>query len=105
MVCTGNICRSPAAERVARQHFDEAGLSHVLVDSAGTGDWHQGQLAHEHTRTIGQSRGLPVTHRARAVTREDFSTFDLFVVMDKSHARWIHVKTTIESGTDYGSSL
>ncbi|HVD90324.1 MAG TPA: hypothetical protein VNB91_15625 [Jatrophihabitantaceae bacterium] len=41
-VCTGNVCRSPAAERLVRRHLDVAvggiaGLSGVNVSSAGTG--------------------------------------------------------------------
>ena len=43
MVCTGNICRSPTAEGVLRHKLDEAGLGdRVLVDSAGTIDYHSG---------------------------------------------------------------
>lgn len=34
MVCTGNICRSPAAERLARHHW---GADELTVTSAGTG--------------------------------------------------------------------
>jgi protein-tyrosine phosphatase len=35
MVCTGNICRSPAAERLARHHWGSHG--DITVTSAGTG--------------------------------------------------------------------
>ena len=35
MVCTGNICRSPAAERLARHHWGTKG--DITVTSAGTG--------------------------------------------------------------------
>ncbi|MCX6489542.1 MAG: protein tyrosine phosphatase, partial [Rhodococcus sp.] len=36
-VCTGNICRSPMAEKVFAAHLSEAGLSDaVRVPSAGT---------------------------------------------------------------------
>jgi protein-tyrosine phosphatase len=35
MVCTGNICRSPAAERLARYHWGRKG--DITVRSAGTG--------------------------------------------------------------------
>ena len=45
-VCLGNICRSPMAEAILRKAFDEAGLSaDVVVDSAGTGGWHEGDDA------------------------------------------------------------
>jgi protein-tyrosine phosphatase len=93
MVCTGNICRSPAAEAVARKYLDEAGRGDVVVDSAGTGDWHDGEAAHEFSRSVGHARGYAIAHRARAVRRRDFETFDLFVAMDKSHARWLADRT------------
>ena len=37
-VCLGNICRSPAAEGVARQL-----MPGIATDSAGTSDWHIGE--------------------------------------------------------------
>ncbi len=40
-VCTGNICRSPTAEAVAKAMAERTGKELVL-DSAGTGDWHLG---------------------------------------------------------------
>jgi protein-tyrosine-phosphatase len=43
-VCTGNICRSPAAENIFREHARRAGiLPELEIDSAGTGDWHEGE--------------------------------------------------------------
>ena len=38
-VCLGNICRSPTAEIVLRHFCDEQQLN-VLVDSAGTSNYH-----------------------------------------------------------------
>src|SRR5699024_10138648 len=50
-VCLGNICRSPMAEAILRHRLKEAGLDkQVLVDSAGTGDYHIGHVPHEGTR-------------------------------------------------------
>ena len=41
-VCLGNICRSPLAEAAFRREAKAAGLE-ILIDSAGTGDWHVGR--------------------------------------------------------------
>jgi len=38
-VCLGNTCRSPLAEAALRQECALSELS-VIIDSAGTGDWH-----------------------------------------------------------------
>ena len=88
MVCTGNICRSPAAEAVLRQQLDTAGLSHVEVDSAGTGDWHTGERSHANSRRVGAARGYVLDHRARMVTTRD-QRFDLVLAMDAGHLRWL----------------
>lgn len=92
MVCTGNICRSPAAEEVLRQALAVRGFdpATVHVDSAGTTDWHEGELAHVHSRSVGARRGYDLTHRSRPVTGDDLVDFTLLLVMDASHERWLH---------------
>ena len=60
-VCMGNICRSPTAHGVFRQKGKQHGLENlVLVDSAGTLDYHQGnppdERAQEHACLLYTSR-------------------------------------------------
>src|SRR3712207_7630559 len=50
-ICLGNICRSPAAHAVMQQMVDNAGLTdQFLIDSAGIGGWHVGQLPDKRMR-------------------------------------------------------
>lgn len=88
-VCLGNICRSPTAEGVFRQRLQKAGLeSQVLVDSAGTGDWHVGKAPDRRTTLAAQQRNYDLsTLRARQFVVEDFSRFDLVLAMDHSNLR------------------
>lgn len=88
-VCLGNICRSPTAEGVFRQRLQKAGLdAHVLVDSAGTGDWHVGKAPDRRTTLAAQQRNYDLsTLRARQFVVEDFSRFDLILAMDHSNLR------------------
>ena len=87
-VCLGNICRSPAAEGVLRAKAREQGLDDRLeVDSAGTYGGHAGQLPDPRMREAALRRGYSLTHRARQVSREDFSQFDRIVAMDASNYR------------------
>ena len=67
LVCLGNICRSPMAETVLRAELDAAGLDgKAVVDSAGTGDWHIGDLMDPDARTALAGRGYDGSaHRAR----------------------------------------
>ncbi|MGA4636718.1 low molecular weight protein-tyrosine-phosphatase [Pseudomonas solani] len=88
-VCLGNICRSPTAEGVLRHKLLEAGLAEqVEVDSAGTGDWHVGKAPDARTRQAALRRGYDLSLlRARQVSVEDFSRFDLVLAMDHSNLR------------------
>jgi len=87
MVCTGNICRSPTADGVLRHMLRAAGLeTMVLVDSAGTHDYHIGDPPD--SRSVATAKGYGVdlsTLRARQVVLEDFTRFDLILAMDEGH--------------------
>ena len=83
-VCMGNICRSPTAEGVFRQRVREAGLdSRIIVDSAGTGDWHVGKTPDDRACRAAASRGYDLSGlAARQVCVDDFQRFDLILAMD-----------------------
>jgi protein-tyrosine phosphatase len=85
MVCLGNICRSPTAEVVLRDELRAAGLDgKVLVESAGTGDWHLGQSMHHGARRELKRRGLDGSgHRARRIQRSWLPEYDLLLAMDR----------------------
>ena len=85
-VCLGNICRSPAAEGVFLDILREHGAEgRYLVDSAGTGNYHIGDLPDSRMRVHARQRGLNLTHRCRQVCTEDFEDFDLIIGMDASN--------------------
>lgn len=85
-VCLGNICRSPAAEGVMQELVEEKGAQdHWVIDSAGTGGWHVGQLPDVRMRTHARRRGLELTHRCRQVGVSDFDDFDLIIGMDSAN--------------------
>ena len=87
-VCLGNICRSPAAQGVLQAIVDAEGTSaDWLIDSAGTGDYHTGDLPDQRMRIHARRRGFDLTHRARQVREADFDDFDLIVPMDASNER------------------
>jgi protein-tyrosine phosphatase len=88
-VCSGNICRSPTAEVVARRLVEQAGLDgQVAVDSAGTGDWHAGDDADPRAVAVLRRRGYPVDrHCARQFQPSDFAYRDLVVALDAGHLR------------------
>jgi protein-tyrosine phosphatase len=86
-VCTGNICRSPTAEGIARAQAQALGLD-LLFDSAGTEDYHIGQAPDARSRQVARERGTPIDAlRARQIGVGDFHHFDLILVADRSHLR------------------
>jgi protein-tyrosine phosphatase len=85
-VCLGNICRSPTAEAAILQAAAEQDLT-IEVESAGTGDWHIGELPDRRMRDAAGSVGLSLASRARQVEAEDLRRFDLVLAMDRDNLR------------------
>ncbi|MBI2261989.1 MAG: low molecular weight phosphotyrosine protein phosphatase [Caulobacterales bacterium] len=81
-VCLGNICRSPLAEGALRAEAARLGLE-LVVDSAGTGDWHAGEPPDERAQRTALRNGVDISGlRARQVRREDFRRFTHLVALD-----------------------
>ena len=87
MVCMGNICRSPTAQGVLTQRVADAGLGdRIVVDSAGTHDYHVGRPPDERAQQHAARRGYDLSaQRARQLKAQDFDDFDLVLVMDDAN--------------------
>lgn len=83
MVCLGNICRSPLAEGILQSKI----LSDsIIIDSAGTSGFHQGELPDPRSIAVAQLNGIDITNqRSRKFLVEDFDKFDLIYAMDQSN--------------------
>ena len=87
MVCLGNICRSPLAEGIMKRKAAERGLGWV-VDSAGTGSWHAGELPDRRSIDTARQFGIDITdQRARQFRPADLDLFDRIFVMDAQNLR------------------
>ena len=86
-VCTGNICRSPSAEGVARALAERQGVGHLFeFDSAGTHGYHVGKPPDPRAIAAALRRGYDLSPlRARRVTEFDFIRFDYVLAMDREH--------------------
>ena len=85
MVCLGNICRSPLAEGVLKHKVKKLGLD-WHVDSAGTSDWHVGDLPDKRGIAVAKKYGIDITdQRCRHFKYPDLNNFDLILVMDKDN--------------------
>ena len=84
-VCLGNICRSPLAEAIARDHALKKSYK-IEVDSCGTGDWHIGNPPCPDSQKIAKMRGLNISsYKARQVNKNDFKEFDIIVGLDSKN--------------------
>lgn len=89
-VCTGNICRSPMAAAMAR---GRAGIGYgCIVRSAGTKGI-DGHPAHPLALEQMHKRDVDISdHRARTITPNLLTTFDLILVMETEHRMWIEAR-------------
>lgn len=84
-VCLGNICRSPLAEAAFRKAAADAGLD-VDVDSAGTADYHVGEMPDPRSIEEAQRHGIDISgYRGRQLNSRDFHEFDWILGMDRSN--------------------
>lgn len=81
----GNICRSPMAEGILRDRIEKAGKK-AIIDSAGTLDYHNGDLPDQRAVKILKQKGIDISGlAARSFTARDFDDFDYIYAMDFSN--------------------
>lgn len=94
-VCLGNICRSPMAEAIMNKMISDRGLSQKFqVDSAGTSANHVGENPDERTLVTCRKNNIPIYHKARQISEQDFAFFDFLVAMDESN--FLHLNKMAE---------
>jgi protein-tyrosine phosphatase len=92
-VCTGNICRSPMAEVATRSLADTTGLAdgstlggRLIVTSAGTGPWHEGEPMDARAAAALRRAGYPDhPHVAHQISVPDVKRANLVVALDRRH--------------------
>lgn len=90
-VCLGNICRSPTAEGIFRAQVEAAGLSNrILVDSAGSHAYHEGESPDVRACAAALERGFDLSGQVgRQVKPSDFEYFDYILAMDRQNLNFL----------------
>lgn len=89
-VCTGNTCRSPMAEAIARARIEDLGWKHVEVRSAGVMAAAGAPPSRGSVRAAA-ANGLDLRdHAATLVTPEVVEQADLVLTMSEGHLPRIH---------------
>ena len=93
VVCVGNICRSPAGERILA-----ATCPTIRVESAGIAAL-EGHSADDCMTKVASTKGVRLDgHVARQFTAEMAAEFDLILALEKGHIRVITEKSPVVSG-------
>lgn len=78
-VCTGNTCRSPLAEGLAKSIFGKA----AEISSAGMEAW-EGEMASSHSIQIAAELGIDLSsHRSRRIEPDLLAAADWIIPMTK----------------------
>ena len=81
MVCLGNICRSPMAHGIMESKLPP---DQFYVDSAGTANYHIGDMPDRRAITTARNHGIDISHqRGQQFNRSFFDKFDHIYVMDR----------------------
>jgi protein-tyrosine phosphatase len=86
VLCLGNICRSPVAEGILRQHIAKRQLD-VVVSSAGVTAMVD-YPADPFSIAVAEQNGIDIaSHRARQITTDLVNQHDLILVTDEEVRR------------------
>ncbi|MDQ6611640.1 MAG: low molecular weight protein arginine phosphatase [Gemmatimonadota bacterium] len=84
-VCTGNTCRSPMAEAIARQFAADRQLDKIEVKSAGTSAY-PGAPASDGSLLVALEQDLDLSqHRAQELSAQLVRWADVILVMGAAH--------------------
>jgi protein-tyrosine phosphatase len=89
ILCVGNICRSPTAEYILRQHINNQG---VTVSSAGLAAL-QGEPVNETAQKIALEHGVDMSpHIAKQVNSKLIYENDVILVMQQGHLEDLYAR-------------
>ena len=88
-VCHGNFCRSPTAEFIMKDLVKKAGLEQEFeIASAATSSEEHGNPVYPPARKLLEEHGIDCSgKRARRLSMEDYSNYDLLIGMDDYNMR------------------
>lgn len=83
-VCTGNTCRSPMAEAIARKIASDRNIG-IQFQSAGVAAWEGGAIS-DHAGEVLQQYGIDAScHRVQLINEELVEWADIVLTMTEQH--------------------
>lgn len=86
-ICTGNICRSPAAHAIFKKLITDKKEERIIVDSAGMASSHKGEEPDIRMIEILEEQGISFTHQSQPFDKSFGEKFDLILAMDEINYR------------------
>ncbi|PKE32804.1 protein tyrosine phosphatase [Rahnella sp. AA] len=84
VVCTGNICRSPIAERILISHLPELNVSSAGIEAL------KGKDADVSAIAVAEKHGLSLCgHKGKQFNFTQMQKYDLILVMERLHIEYI----------------
>ncbi len=90
-VCHGSICRSPAAEFIAKDYVEKCGKSSLFsISSLAVSNEEIGNDVYPPMKRELLNRGIKLErHAARKITQNDYENADYIFYMDSSNKRYL----------------
>lgn len=99
-ICTGNICRSPAAEAILNKLLADNQLCGIYVKSAGTHE--RDNCPRDETMVnIAKEHGYHITGTSQTMTPDMLMEADLIIVMTERHYEDVTDLLDPPNGTKY----
>jgi protein-tyrosine-phosphatase len=93
-VCSGNICRSPMAEAVARERFARAGLPARFLSMGTLGIYGRG--ASEYAVTVCEAHGVDLSqHTSQGLSLGILHQADAILVMEEAHREYLRARLPV----------
>lgn len=83
-ICTGNLCRSAAAEAVLKKMIEDKGISNICVASCGT-EVSEGLERDQYMCSIAAEHGYDMGGKAIPMSETLLNSADLIIVMAERH--------------------
>uniref|UniRef100_A0A3Q1FYA6 Low molecular weight phosphotyrosine protein phosphatase n=1 Tax=Acanthochromis polyacanthus TaxID=80966 RepID=A0A3Q1FYA6_9TELE len=95
LLCS-NATLSPIAEAVFRKMAMDAGVADKwVIDSGATSDWNVGSSPDGRGLACLRKHGIETSHRARQVTKADFTSFEYILCMDENNLSELNRKANL----------
>ena len=89
-VCTGNTCRSPMAEIILKSKLKLAGVTDIIVSSAGLSATPDAKMSMNSATSLKKLGYKPYGFKSKQLTRKMVEKADLVLCMTASHKQYLN---------------